>query len=110
MPASKLLRTTLVLFAPLCAIACSVPISSNLSESDANQALVALEKQGISASKERDPEGEEGTFRVVVPRDDASGAALVLTQENLPPGRTPVFSTPSARAAWCRVASPSMLA
>jgi type III secretion protein J len=89
MPATKLLRTILGVLAPLCALACSVPISSNLSEGDANQTLVALEKQGISASKERDPEGQENTFRVVVAREDASGAALVLTQENLPPGRTP---------------------
>jgi type III secretion protein J len=65
-----------------------VPIASDLSESDANQAVVALERQGISAQKERDPEGE-GTFRVLVTRDDASGAAAVLTQENLPPGRSP---------------------
>lgn len=88
MPSSKLLRPILAGFT-LLAVACSVPVSSNLSESDANQALVALEKQGISASKERDPEGAENTFRVIVPRDDASGAALVLTQENLPPGRSP---------------------
>ncbi len=67
---------------------CTVPIASNLGESDANQAVVALEKQGISASKERDPEGE-GTFRVVVAQGDASGAASVLTQENLPPRPTP---------------------
>lgn len=88
MPASKPIHPIFVVLAPLVVAACSVPISSNLSESEANQALVALEKQGIFASKERDPEGQEGTFRVLVARDDASNAALVLTQENLPPGRT----------------------
>ncbi|HEV8248084.1 MAG TPA: hypothetical protein VGP93_20055, partial [Polyangiaceae bacterium] len=31
----------------------------------------------------------EGTFRVVVARDDASNAALVLTQDNLPPRASP---------------------
>jgi type III secretion system YscJ/HrcJ family lipoprotein len=87
MPSPKL-RPILAVVA-LALSACSVPVSSNLSETDANQALVALEKQGISAWKERDPEGAENTFRVVVSRDDASSAALVLTQENLPPGRTP---------------------
>ncbi len=79
-------------FAALCSalwlLGCSVPIASNLAEGDANQAVVALEKQGISANKERDPEGE-GTFRVLVAQTDASGAAAVLTQENLPPRPSP---------------------
>jgi type III secretion protein J len=69
-------------------VGCTAPVASDLPESDANQALVALEKQGISASKERDPEGE-GTFRVLVAKDDASSAAIVLTQENLPPRPSP---------------------
>lgn len=72
----------------LVASGCSVPVASDLAESDANQAVVALEKQGISATKERDPEGE-GSFRVLVARDDASSAAVVLTQENLPPRASP---------------------
>jgi len=72
----------------LLAAGCAVPVASDLGEGDANQAVVALEKQGISANKERDPEGE-GTFRVLVPRDDASAAAAVLTQENLPPRASP---------------------
>ncbi|HVJ15982.1 MAG TPA: hypothetical protein VM686_11075 [Polyangiaceae bacterium] len=69
-------------------VACTVPVASDLPEGDANQAVVELEKQGISASKERDPEGE-GTYRVLVARDDASTAAAVLTQENLPPRQSP---------------------
>jgi len=68
--------------------ACSVPVASDLPEGDANQALVALEKQGIAASKERDPEGE-GTFRVLVAQADASAAAAVLAHENLPPRQSP---------------------
>ena len=42
----------------LLASGCAVPVASDLGEGDANQAVVVLEKQGISANKERDPEGE----------------------------------------------------
>jgi type III secretion system YscJ/HrcJ family lipoprotein len=68
--------------------ACSVPIASDLDESGANQVIVALEDNGVVASKEADPV-HEGRWQVNVARDDSSAAATVLSQENLPPPVSP---------------------
>ncbi len=68
--------------------ACNVPIAVGLDETDANHAVVALEKSGVAADKERDPDSE-GRWRVSVARDDASSAAVVLSAESLPPPASP---------------------
>lgn len=68
--------------------ACNVPIAVGLDENDANHAVVALEKSGVAADKERDPDSE-GRWRVSVARDDASSAAVVLSAESLPPPASP---------------------
>jgi type III secretion protein J len=68
--------------------ACSVPIASNLDEADANQAVVALERGSVGASKERDPE-HEGRFSVSVAPQDASTAIGLLARDNLPPRSSP---------------------
>jgi type III secretion protein J len=68
--------------------ACAVPIAVGLDESDANHALVALERSGVAAEKDRDPEAE-GRWRISVARDDASSAAGVLSAESLPPAESP---------------------
>jgi len=67
---------------------CNVPIVVGLDESDANHAVVALEKSGVAADKERDPENE-GRWRISVARDDASSAASILSSESLPPAASP---------------------
>jgi type III secretion protein J len=67
---------------------CNVPIAAGLDESDANHAVVALEKNGVAAEKDRDPDSE-GRWRVSVARDDASSAAGILTSESLPPAPSP---------------------
>jgi type III secretion system YscJ/HrcJ family lipoprotein len=67
---------------------CSVPIAIGLDENDANHAVVALEKSGVAADKDRDPDSE-GRWRVSVARDDASSAAVVLSAESLPPPASP---------------------
>lgn len=69
-------------------LGCSVPVAANLDEGDANQAVLVLEKSGIGADKERDPD-HEGRFRVTVPSGEASAAIGVLAQENLPPRSSP---------------------
>jgi type III secretion protein J len=63
--------------------ACSTAVASDLPETEANRAVVALENHGVSAEKERDPE-VEGRFRVSVGRDEAAVAAGVLAQEAVP--------------------------
>ncbi len=67
---------------------CNVPIAAGLDESDANHAVVALEKSGVAADKERDPDAE-GRWRINVARDDASSAASILSAESLPPAASP---------------------
>jgi type III secretion protein J len=74
--------------ASLLAAACTVPVAANLDEGDASEAVVALEKSGVASEKERDPE-HEGTYRVVVTRDDAATALRVLSAEGLPPHAAP---------------------
>jgi type III secretion system YscJ/HrcJ family lipoprotein len=69
-------------------VGCNVPIAVGLDENDANHAVVALEKSGVAADKDRDPE-TEGRWRVSVARDDASSAAVILSSESLPPPASP---------------------
>jgi type III secretion system YscJ/HrcJ family lipoprotein len=69
-------------------LGCAVPIAVGLDENDANHAVVALEKSGVAADKDRDSE-TEGRWRVSVARDDASSAAIVLSAESLPPPASP---------------------
>jgi type III secretion system inner membrane ring protein len=69
-------------------VGCNVPIAVGLDETDANHAVVALEKSGVAADKERDPDAE-GRWRISVARDDASSAAGILSAESLPPAASP---------------------
>jgi len=81
-------RVPTLILAALLALACSVPVAANLDETDANRAIVVLERGGIGASKERDPE-HEGRFRVSVATGDASAAIGLLAREELPPRNSP---------------------
>ncbi len=76
-------RAALLLALLLGAVGCTTAVASDLPETEANRALIALEGHGVSAEKERDPE-TEGRFRVTVGRDEASAAAAVLSQESVP--------------------------
>ncbi len=67
---------------------CSVPVAAGLEEGDASEAVVALERGGIAADKEGDPE-HEGAFRVLVGRDESAAALRVLSEEGLPPRPAP---------------------
>src|SRR3954464_9601515 len=67
---------------------CNVPVAVGLDETDANHAVVALEKSGVAADKDRDPDSE-GRWRISVARDDASSAAGILSSESLPPAASP---------------------
>lgn len=80
LPRAFLLASTL---AASTLVACSSPVASGLDDSDANEVRVALDRAGISATRELDP-GAEGKFRIIVPDDDAAQAAAVLKEEMLP--------------------------
>jgi type III secretion protein J len=68
-------------------VGCSSVVASDLPETEANRAVVALEEHGVSAEKERDPE-TEGRFRVSVGRDEAA-AAGVLSRASVPSRENP---------------------
>jgi len=69
-------------------VGCSSVVASDLPETEANRAVVALEEHGVSAEKERDPE-TEGRFRVSVGRDEAAAAAGVLSRASVPSRENP---------------------
>ncbi len=81
-------RILLALLLLLLAAGCSVPVATGLDDADSNRVIVALEKSGVAAQKEQDPQSE-GNWRVTVARDDAPAAVAVLTEEGLPPPTTP---------------------
>ena len=63
---------------------CRVEVLHDISESEANQVLAALQGQGISADKGRVTEGSKATYTVSVRRSDAPEAWRVLRRQNLP--------------------------
>jgi type III secretion protein J len=62
---------------------CTEPIHHGLQESQANEMIVVLEQNGIEASKEPDPVGDE-VWRVTVPSAVRVDAWQVLQKEGLP--------------------------
>jgi type III secretion protein J len=77
-----------VLATAVLAVGCAVPIAKDLGEQEANQALVALERAGVSASKQPDV-AHEGRWQLEVTRGDAALAVNALTDESLPATPTP---------------------
>jgi type III secretion protein J len=84
-PAQGLFRGAL---AGLFACACSVPVVAGLDDSSASRVVVALEQSGVASEKDRDPD-KEGSYRVLVARDDATAALSVLAEDGLPPPASP---------------------
>lgn len=62
---------------------CRENVYHGLTERQANELVVALEKSGISADKERDPSGEDA-WVVTVPRGEKVRAWKVLEERGLP--------------------------
>jgi type III secretion protein J len=69
---------------------CETAVAGGLSETQANEMLVALQQEGVGALKEPD-EGarNERVWRVTVPSDDAARALQVLRANNLPRAAAP---------------------
>jgi type III secretion protein J len=74
----------------LAAAGCQTAVLHGLSEQDCAQVIAALQDQGIMASKEVDS-AEAGTWKVVVPRRDASRVWGVLQDYRLPSARARRF-------------------
>src|SRR5262245_48529932 len=66
---------------------CTVELQHNLGEEDANQIYVLLSENGISARKTREEGGNEPTYLITVPKQDAAQALKLLTEHSLPHAR-----------------------
>jgi type III secretion protein J len=64
--------------------ACSQPINQGLSEEQANEILVVLERNGIQATKAVEEGGETVAFTINVPKRDAARAMQILRENDLP--------------------------
>ncbi len=71
--------------------ACSVEIQHQLTEKEANEILVVLERRGISTQKLKEEGGRELTWVISVPRANAAAAAMVLKENELPRPRESGF-------------------
>ncbi len=70
--------------------ACSASLEAGLSEEQANRVVVALDGQGIGATKEREEgQSDEPRFRVQVAPDDVARALGVLRAQGLPQAAEP---------------------
>jgi type III secretion protein J len=80
---SRFVRSTLfgVVFL---ASACSVNLQHDMTEDDANDIYVLLQKKGIDASKLKEGEGKEARFVISVPKADVATAAELLREHSLP--------------------------
>lgn len=82
-PRTLALAFLLVLVAVLLT-ACDTPIASDLSEDEAQEALVVLQRYGVAASKQRVGEGKEATWSLMVPETQATQANQILDRYELP--------------------------
>jgi type III secretion protein J len=70
------------LFALVLLSGCSIELQHGLTEQDANEIYVLLNKNGINAAKQKEGEGHE--FTIIVPKADAAQAAELLKTNSLP--------------------------
>lgn len=64
--------------------ACTVNLQHDLSEDDANDIYVLLQKKGIDATKIKEGEGKDARFVISVPKADVATAAELLREHSLP--------------------------
>ncbi len=86
------LRTSgLLLVAALALSGCSIDLQHNLTEQDANDIYVLLVENGISAKKVKEEGGNEPTYLINVPKQDAASAAKLLNEYSLPRPKPATF-------------------
>ena len=76
--------SALVVPALLFASGCSVELQHDLSEDDANEIYVLLQKRGIDASKVKEGEGKDARYVISVPKGHVAAAAEALREHSLP--------------------------
>lgn len=68
----------------LLATGCVVELQHDLTEDDANDIYVLLQKNGIEATKQRDEGGNEPRYVISVAKQDIAAAAELLRENSLP--------------------------
>ncbi len=66
------------------ASACSTNLQHDLTEDDANDIYVLLQKKSIDATKIKEGEGKEARYIISVPKADVATAAQLLREHSLP--------------------------
>jgi type III secretion protein J len=84
-------RVALLALAGLWLAACQTEIQHGLSEKEANEILVLLERKGIPVTKSKEEGGREVTWKISVPKAHAANAAVLLKENELPRERSPGF-------------------
>lgn len=79
-----LMRRLLLFVSALALAACSVNLQHDLSEDDANDIYVLLQKKSIDATKIKEGEGKEAKYVISVPKADVATAAELLREHSLP--------------------------
>lgn len=85
---SRFVRSTLLLGLVFFATACSVNLQHDLTEDDANDIYVLLQKKSIDATKIKEGEGKEARYVISVPKADVATAAQLLREHSLPRPRS----------------------
>ncbi len=81
-----------VLFLSFALFGCSMPIQGGLTERQANQIIVLLAKANIQATKQKNAEGREVTWSIIVSKSEAAKSIGVLQANNMPPKKERGFN------------------
>jgi type III secretion protein J len=82
-------RVAIAAFLGLLLSACQVEIQHQLNEKEANDIVVLLEQNHISARKDKEEGGREITWKISVPNARAASSMILLRENELPQARTP---------------------
>lgn len=77
-------RWAIVCFVGMSLAACSARLQHDLTEDDANDIYVLLQKKHIDANKVKEGEGKDARYIIEVPKGDIATAAQLLREHSLP--------------------------
>lgn len=85
---SRFVRSSIFLGVVFFASACSLEVQHDLTEDDANDIYVLLQKKSIDATKHKEGEGKDARYVISVPKADVATAAQLLREHSLPRPRS----------------------
>jgi type III secretion protein J len=83
-PMSRLARLAVLAALSFLISACSLNLQHDLTEDDANDIYVLLQKKSIDATKLKEGEGKDARYVISVPKADVATAAQLLREHSLP--------------------------